>query len=114
MAYFTIGKQVHDIKTGFFKIGRVAEKNDLVLSQLQVSREHATIALAGEDQYKLTDLGSSNGTYVNGKKIPAKTAYWLQPGDTVTIGSTQLTFWIGNPEHLQPDFGTIHDYAAAA
>jgi len=113
MPYFTIDRQVHDIKTGVFSIGRVAE-NNLVLSQLQVSRYHATLTLAGEDQYKLTDLGSRNGTYVNGKRIPAKTVYWLQSGDTITIGNTQLTFWIGNPEHLQPDFGTIHDYAAVA
>jgi pSer/pThr/pTyr-binding forkhead associated (FHA) protein len=32
----------------------------------------STIALAGEDQSKFPDLGSSNGTNVNGRKIPAK------------------------------------------
>jgi hypothetical protein len=36
------------------------------------------------------DLGSTNGTYVNGQRLSG--AHQLQPGDTVTIGQTQLTY----------------------
>jgi pSer/pThr/pTyr-binding forkhead associated (FHA) protein len=53
----------------------------------QVSRRHCEIVPEG-DALIVRDLGSSNGTYVNGKRVLGKQA--LQPGDVLTIGGVTL------------------------
>jgi FHA domain len=58
------------------------EECDLVIPERQVSRQHARIAVEG-DRYILTDLGSKNGTFVNGQ--PVAEPYPLQDGDEVQI-----------------------------
>jgi predicted component of type VI protein secretion system len=62
-------------------IGR-DEECDLVIPERQVSREHARIVLEG-DHYLLADLGSKNGTFVNGQ--PLSEAHVLQDGDEIQI-----------------------------
>jgi pSer/pThr/pTyr-binding forkhead associated (FHA) protein len=69
-------------------IGRSAE-NDLVLREQGVSRRHARIQ-RGSQGWMLSDLGSTNGTYVNGRKLAS--AYVLRTGDRVTIGGAVLLF----------------------
>ena len=61
--------------------------NHVLLQDDLASRRHAVIRRQGEG-YTIEDLGSRNGTFVNGARIAAPTA--LRPGDTITIGSTQL------------------------
>jgi hypothetical protein len=53
----------------------------------QVSRRHASFALAG-DEVTVEDLGSRNGTYVNGQVLQGRRA--LVPGDRVRMGLTVL------------------------
>jgi predicted nucleic acid-binding Zn ribbon protein len=67
-------------------IGRALD-NDLVLTDTQISRKHAVIERAGEG-YQVSDLGSSNGTLVNGVQISQPTA--LVPEDVVQIGDTLI------------------------
>lgn len=69
-------------------IGRL-EGNQIVLPDDQVSRRHAVIRCQG-DTYLIEDLGSRNGTYVNGVRIG--TAQPLHDGDLITIGATQMAF----------------------
>jgi len=64
-------------------IGR--EGADITLDDDQVSRSHARVSVAGAT-VTIEDLGSTNGTFVNGAKIDAATT--LAPGDTVRIGAT--------------------------
>ncbi len=63
-------------------IGREDEKCDLVIADRQVSRHHALISLEN-DGYMLKDLGSKNGTFVNGREIQGPHA--LQDGDEIQI-----------------------------
>jgi hypothetical protein len=72
-------------------IGR-GEGNDVVVKDGLASRRHAVIRAQG-DRCTIEDLGSSNGTFVNGVRIAAPTA--LRPGDIVAIGSTQLVVRAG-------------------
>ncbi|MBN2148313.1 MAG: FHA domain-containing protein [Anaerolineales bacterium] len=65
-----------------FTIGREAG-NDIVISDADVSRKHATLTLQG-DTYLLEDLGSTNGTFVNGERIAGPTI--LTVGDMVSFG----------------------------
>jgi ABC-type multidrug transport system ATPase subunit/predicted component of type VI protein secretion system/ABC-type multidrug transport system permease subunit len=61
----------------------------LCLADPTVSRQHARIERRGEDLL-LTDLGSGNGTRLNGTPLPPWTPTPLRPGDTITIGGYQL------------------------
>lgn len=68
-------------------IGSVAG-NTVVLADPAVSRKHAGIRKI-ESSYELADLGSTNGVYVNGHKVPKKT---LEPGDIIRVGNTEAIF----------------------
>ena len=68
-------------------IGSVAG-NTVVLADPAVSRKHAGIRRV-ESDYELADLGSTNGVYVNGTKVPKKT---LEPGDIIRVGNTEAVF----------------------
>lgn len=60
-----------------------------------VSGRHAMVRLRGGSP-TVTDLGSTNGTYVNGDRIAAETA--LHEGDEVAVGSTRMIFEPGTTQ----------------
>lgn len=64
------------------QIGR-DPSNDVVLAAPTVSRYHALVERIGQ-RYRLRDLNSSNGTFVNDQRI--ETEAWLQAGDTIRVG----------------------------
>jgi hypothetical protein len=68
-------------------IGSVAG-NTVVLADPAVSRKHAGIRKV-DGNYELADLGSTNGVYVNGHKVPKKT---LDQGDIIRVGNTEAVF----------------------
>jgi pSer/pThr/pTyr-binding forkhead associated (FHA) protein len=74
-------------------IGRDAE-SDLQLNDPSVSRHHATIRRIYTDLY-IEDLGSTNGTQLNGRPI---TKHVLKPGDQLAIGSYLLDMLAEVPE----------------
>lgn len=65
-------------------IGRQAD-NTIILSDPQASRHHANISWQA-GTYIVQDMGSANGTYVNGQRITAPTL--LRPGDVLRVGGT--------------------------
>lgn len=67
------------------RIGRALE-NDLVVSDLQVSRNHAEFHSTPDGRMEIRDLGSHNGTYVNGQPIPKGGTQLLGPTDIVGVG----------------------------
>lgn len=69
-------------------LGRVAG-SDVVISDPEVSRRHASITWEG-GQPIIRDLGSTNGTFVNGVRLTAPQA--LRDGDTIGLGKVQLGF----------------------
>ncbi len=78
-------------------IGR-AEGCDLRVPLLSVSRRHCQIAVE-DGKAVIRDLGSSNGTYVNNKRV---TEQPLQGGDRLVIGPIVFTIQInGQPEEVQ-------------
>jgi hypothetical protein len=57
-----------------------------------VSRKHAHIFRQG-DQFYVEDLGSTNGSFLNGQQLPANTPAQLKPGDVMRVGErTEITF----------------------
>ncbi|MCL6674853.1 FHA domain-containing protein, partial [Streptomyces panaciradicis] len=74
-----------------FSIGRVmrigrALENELVVSDLQVSRHHAEFHSTPDGRMEIRDLGSHNGTYVNGQPIAKGGSQLLGPADVVGVG----------------------------
>ena len=69
-------------------IGRESD-NDVGVDNKLASRHHAIIQKI-KDAYFLKDEKSTNGTYVNGVKIPAEKYVKLNPGDKITIGNMTL------------------------
>lgn len=70
-----------------FRIGR-CETCDLRIDSVQVSREHAQLYQRG-NIWTIRDLGSTNGTQVNGKPVRES---FLSDGDILTIAETEVTF----------------------
>ncbi|UYN93635.1 MAG: adenylate/guanylate cyclase domain-containing protein [Enhydrobacter sp.] len=71
-------------------IGRSPDQCDLVVGHATVSRRHARLTLAGGEALKIEDLGSTNGTAVNGAAVPAGAALPLQTGAKVKVGDVEL------------------------
>ncbi|MDQ0403001.1 ABC-type multidrug transport system ATPase subunit/pSer/pThr/pTyr-binding forkhead associated (FHA) protein/ABC-type transport system involved in multi-copper enzyme maturation permease subunit [Streptomyces sp. DSM 40167] len=67
------------------RIGRALE-NELVVSDLQVSRNHAEFHATPDGRMEIRDLGSHNGTYVNGQPIAKGGSQLLGPTDIVGVG----------------------------
>ncbi|MCC6881298.1 MAG: FHA domain-containing protein [Verrucomicrobiales bacterium] len=91
---------VAPLKFGFegreaVSIGR-AEDNDIVIPHHSVSGHHAKLAFSG-DGYQLTDLGSTNGTFVDGSKTDES---FLVGGERIRFGHIEADY-----EAAEPAFG---------
>ena len=75
-------------------IGR-SEESQICIPKPGVSRKHALI-IASADGFTIRDLGSQNGTFVNGKRVAD---HALKSGDTIVIADTKLTFRTPWPPH---------------
>ncbi len=67
--------------------------NHIVLTDLAVSGEHCAFELSGLSDVVLMDLGSTNGTYLNGAMLRMQL---LQEGDVITIGKFKIQFFRAN------------------
>lgn len=84
------------LEEGTWRIGR-GRQNDLKLRDTEVSRQHAVV-LVQNGTVTIKDVGSSNGTYVNGVRV---TEARLKPGDQIHIGRTTLVL-----HHAAPTVAT--------
>jgi len=90
------GRRIAVPAGGSLRIGREPD-NSLVLDANTISRHHALIA-AGDQKFQIKDLGSSNGTFLNGRRL-GNEAVFLEPGDSVRFGSVSFQF---QQEHRPP------------
>jgi len=72
-----------------FSIGR-GPGNDLVINDARASRNHAVIRLQADKVYYVLDLGSSNGTLLNGRRVTIPSA--LKTGDEVRVANGRVVF----------------------
>lgn len=79
----TTGQSDFELREGTLLIGK-GKDCDIVLTDASVSRRHCQAALI-DRTITLTDLGSTNGTYVNDQLIHQE---FIVPGDKITVGST--------------------------
>lgn len=86
------GKQSFRITRSRMLIGRGSV--DIALSDPRISRRHASLEVYGAALLLLKDLGSTNGTFVNGRRV---TSCELADGDEIRVGDTTLVATIGVP-----------------
>ena len=74
-----------------FNVGRVAD-NDLFLNHPSVSKIHAALRLNREGTLLVADTGSTNGTFINGRRIAYGEARPIEDGDVVGFGDIEVRF----------------------
>ncbi len=79
-------------------VGR-SEDNNVVLSDRWISRNHAMVQSMETGEFYLIDLGSRNGSFLNGRRVSIPVT--LQNGDRLTFGQTELEFYC--PVHRPVD-----------
>ena len=82
--------RAYDLATARLVLGR-DRKSDIVVDDINASRTHAELRFEPQGVWVITDLGSTNGTYVNGVET---TSQPLRGGDRMTIGMTNFAFSI--------------------
>jgi len=83
-------------------IGRTPP-NEIVIPNPRISRNHAMIRMLGHGEYYLIDVGSTNGTYLNGKRVVMPTL--LNDRDVIVLEDCTLTF-LAPPEAVKaPEYG---------
>lgn len=104
-------------KDRLWTIGRDPRQSDITIPDKRLSRCHVALQYSADQGFTLSDLESTNGTYVNGE--PLTRAYALRDGDRIRIGSSLFHFFnSGNeiakvPTPLEQtdtlgDEGTLH------
>lgn len=83
----TAGRRMHDISREVVTVGRHPE-SDIFLDDVTVSRKHAEITRS-EGGYRIRDVGSLNGTYVNRVRVDSVD---LRNGDEIQIGKYRFKF----------------------
>ncbi|MBK9945254.1 MAG: DUF3662 and FHA domain-containing protein [Kouleothrix sp.] len=81
------GRHVIPLESTQLTVGR-GLNNDIILEDTRVSRHHAQLRYRAR-RFWISDLGSTNGTFVNGEQVEEKA---LRDGDVVSLGGLELTF----------------------
>ncbi|GAB4123886.1 MAG: DUF3662 and FHA domain-containing protein [Roseiflexaceae bacterium] len=81
------GTHVIPLESTLLTVGR-GLNNDIILEDTRVSRHHAQLRYRAR-KFWIADLGSSNGTFVNGERV---TERGLRTGDIVSLGGLELTY----------------------
>lgn len=85
--------ECHGLSSEQTRIGRDDSWADLVLKEFEgVSRRHAVISAAGPNRFVITDMGSANGTFVEGKRLQAYKQVPLTDGNRIRCGSAGFVF----------------------
>ena len=83
----TMNGRTHALEGAKVVLGR-SKDSDIQVEDANVSRRHAELRREGGSWW-LVDLGSTNGTELNGKRVQRSK---LDDGDTITLGATKLVF----------------------
>ena len=84
----TTNNRAYTLNATRLMVGRES-KNDIVVPDINASRSHAELVCDAHGTWHITDLGSTNGTLVNGFDTASQP---LEEGDRITIGTTNFVF----------------------
>jgi adenylate cyclase len=92
-------------------VGR-SEDNDFVITDRWISRNHAMLQAMDNGEMYLIDLGSRNGSFVNGRRVNIPVT--LRNGDRLTFGQTELVFHCPTPEQVVGSAKVAREFTATA
>ena len=92
----TDNNETYILSSEINKIGRNPLTNIIVLNHQSISKDHALIEFSPNGSVSISDLNSSNGTFVNGEKIPSNLKYNLNQGDIIRFGKDPTIFTFNN------------------
>lgn len=95
------GGRVYGLHTGTNSVGR--ESADVILAEKTVSRHHAQLEVDQSGGVRVEDLGSTNGTRINGQTLLPKSPRPLRDGEYVQFGSVELRLFVPNPAAQQAE-----------
>lgn len=97
IARVTAGTQANEVPLALkpggkrLSVGRVSD-NDLSLNDASVSKIHAAITMNQQGTLLVADTGSTNGTFINGRRISYGEARQIEEGDVVGFGDVEVRF----------------------
>jgi pSer/pThr/pTyr-binding forkhead associated (FHA) protein len=89
----------HELTGDVITIGRATD-NTLPIDNASVSGHHAKIEPIGDGGYMLVDMGSTNGTRLNGVDLKPEESHKLDPGDRIRFGHVEAVF---DPENAKAE-----------
>lgn len=97
IARITIRDKVHEVPLGLIPGGRRlsvgrGSDNELALDDSSVSKIHAALTMNAQGTLLVADTGSTNGTYINGRRIAYGEARQIEDGDVVGFGDVEVRF----------------------
>lgn len=90
------------LSPGGNRLGRATD-NTIQLPDGSISRYHAFLGIDEEGQVRLTDLGSTNGSFLNGRRLPENTPVRVQDGDRLQFGANVVVKFI-RPDPCEEQF----------
>ena len=97
IARITIGNRANEVTLALkpggkrLSVGRVAD-NELSLNDASVSKIHAALMINQQGTLLVADTGSTNGTFINGRRIAYGEARQIEEGDVVGFGDVEVRF----------------------
>ena len=97
IARITIGHEAHEVPLALvpggkrLSVGRVSD-NELSLNDASVSKIHAALMMNQQGTLLVADTGSTNGTFINGRRISYGEARQIEDGDVVGFGDVEVRF----------------------
>ena len=92
-AYFNVDGGISTPITHWENVVGRSRRSDLVVDDPGVSRSHGTLTRDDRDTWVFKDLGSKNGTYINGRKLKKGAECVLEPGDEIGMGEAVCTLF---------------------
>ena len=86
-------------------IGRLVEGEGSLANDIEISREHARIAHESAGSFLIEDLGSTNGTFVNGRRLDRPVT--LETGDRIELGASALVVQVSSVQPTPPSSDTM-------
>ena len=95
------GDATHELHDDTITVGRLSD-NGLQIEDASVSSYHAELTRDESGDYILRDIGSTNGTRLNGQELEPETHHKLQNGDQVLFGKIATSYVSENPADARP------------
>lgn len=94
IARFTINNNLQTVNLRLAENGRLSigrnKENDLAIDDISISKVHASLGLTSQSNIQIADTGSTNGTFINGQRIPYGKSLTVNSTDSISFGNIEV------------------------